>query len=249
MQPRIYTYKITFEEIPDWYWGVHKEKKYGEPYLGSPDTHAWKWEFYTPHLQICEVFPYTSEGWKKARETENRCILPDLNNPLCLNEHAGGFMSLEANSKGGKSAHKKKDGLGRSALAVRTIVKVHEEKDDLGRSIHGVKRAEQMHKDKDELGRSVTAVKGGEIGGAAAHRGKDELGRSVNGVKNAKRLNKEKDYLGRSVNAIKGAKSINTQKWKDPDHPELGEHNPGNLVRVQKSKGCPHGKENRVKVG
>jgi hypothetical protein len=26
MQPRIYTYKITFEGSPYWYWGVHKEK-------------------------------------------------------------------------------------------------------------------------------------------------------------------------------------------------------------------------------
>ena len=95
MQPRIYTYKATFEEIPDWYWGVHKETKYGEPYLGSPKTHAWKWEFYTPHLRILQIFPYTDEGWAEARLVEDRCILPDLNNYLCLNEHVGGSMSLE----------------------------------------------------------------------------------------------------------------------------------------------------------
>ena len=100
--PRIYTYKVTFEEIPDWYWGAHKEKKYGDGYLGSPETHAWKWEFYTPHLEILELFPYTDEGWKKAREVEDRCIRPDLNNPLCLNENCGGSTSLEIRRKTGK---------------------------------------------------------------------------------------------------------------------------------------------------
>ena len=101
MQPRIYTYKITFEEIPDWYWGSHKENKFNDGYLGSPTTHAWKWEFYTPHLQICEIFPYTSEGWVEAQNVENRCIKPDLNNPLCLNEHYGSVVSLEARRRGG----------------------------------------------------------------------------------------------------------------------------------------------------
>jgi hypothetical protein len=105
MQPRIYTYKITFEEIPHWYWGVHKEKKFGELYLGTPTTHKWMWEFYTPHLQILEIFPCTDESWAKAREVEDRCIFPDLNNSLCLNEHVGGSMSLEicrqAGVKGG----------------------------------------------------------------------------------------------------------------------------------------------------
>jgi hypothetical protein len=101
MQPRIYTYKITFEEIPHWYWGVHKEKKFGEVYLGSPETHKWMWEFYTPKIQILEFFPYTDEGWKEAQNVENRCIEPDLNNPLCLNEHYGSVISLEARRKGG----------------------------------------------------------------------------------------------------------------------------------------------------
>ncbi len=38
-------------------------------------------------------------------------------------------------------------------------------------------------------------------------------------------------------------------KWFDPDHPELGEHNAGVLVRKQKKMGYPHGKENRRRVG
>ena len=169
-KPRIYTYKVTFEEVPDWYWGSHKEDKFDDGYLGSPSTHAWKWVFYTPHLQILEVFPYTDEGWEKAREVEDRCIRPDLNNPLCLNEHVGGFMSLAicrmAGSKGGKkgaeTVNAEKDDLGRCVNGVKAAEKLHENKDDLGRSVHGVKSAERMHAEKDEFGRSIHSVKNAE---------------------------------------------------------------------------------------
>jgi hypothetical protein len=103
MEPRIYTYKITFEEIPHWYWGVHKEQEFGEEYWGSPTTNAWVWEFYTPCIQILELFPYTDDGWREANKVEDRLIKPDVNNPLCLNENYGGFFSLAALSKGGKT--------------------------------------------------------------------------------------------------------------------------------------------------
>lgn len=125
MQPRIYTYKITFEEVPYWYWGVHKEKKFGETYLGTPVTHRWMWEFYTPKIQILEFFPFTGDGWKEANLIEDRIIKPDLNNPLCLNESCGALVSLEAARRGGKIA----------------AAKIHQEKDERGRSIQAVKAA------------------------------------------------------------------------------------------------------------
>jgi hypothetical protein len=102
MQPRIYTYKVTFEEAPHWYWGVHKERQFEEVYFGSPVTHKWFWTFYTPKVQILEVFPTTAEGWREAQLVEKRIIRPDLNNPLCLNEGCGSFLSLEACALGGK---------------------------------------------------------------------------------------------------------------------------------------------------
>ena len=101
MQPRIYTYKITFEEVPYWYWGVHKERRYNDGYMGSPVTHKWMWGFYTPRIQILEVFPYTDEGWREASEVERRLILPDLNNPLCLNERCGSALSIDSCKMGG----------------------------------------------------------------------------------------------------------------------------------------------------
>jgi len=94
--PRIYTYKITFEETPYYYYGVHKEKIYGEEYWGSPYTNKWCWDFYTPKKQILEVFDCTSEGWLEANLIEDRLIRPFYNtDKWCLNENCGGAISLE----------------------------------------------------------------------------------------------------------------------------------------------------------
>jgi hypothetical protein len=61
--PRIYLYKITFEEVPYYYYGVHKETKFGEEYWGSPKTNKWCWELYTPKKQILQLFDFTDEGF------------------------------------------------------------------------------------------------------------------------------------------------------------------------------------------
>ena len=127
MQPRIYTYKITFEEIPHWYWGVHKEKKFGELYLGSPITHRWMWDFYTPKIQILEFFPFTDEGWKEANLVEDRLIKPDLNDPLCLNEGCGGRVSREASQRGG--------------YKMKGVPKTQEHKEKIGKGNRGKKRS------------------------------------------------------------------------------------------------------------
>lgn len=122
MNPRVYVYKITFEETPDWYWGVHKELRFGEFYMGSPVTNAWKWVIYTPQKQIVQLFEYSAKGFREAKNLEDRLILPDLNNPLCLNEALGGAYSLESCSQGGKRAseilHSLKTEDGKSVQAV-----------------------------------------------------------------------------------------------------------------------------------
>jgi hypothetical protein len=40
----------------------------------------------------------------------------------------------------------------------------------------------------------------------------------------------------------------NSQKWADPDHPDLGEQSSGTWVQMQKRRGSPPGKENRTRV-
>jgi len=107
MNPRIYTYKITFKEVSYYYYGVKKEKKYNEEYWGSPKTNKWYWEFYTPQKQILEIFDYSNEGYIKAQEVEKRLISPVLNDKWCLNENVGGIFSLTSCSKAGKIGGKK----------------------------------------------------------------------------------------------------------------------------------------------
>jgi hypothetical protein len=48
-------------------------------------------------------------------------------------------------------------------------------------------------------------------------------------------------------NLGKGAKTTNSQKWVDPDHPELGAHHFNVLKKLQRENGYPSEKINRVK--
>ena len=101
--PRIYTYKITFEEVLYYYYGVHKEKKFNEYYMGSPVTHKRCWELYTPKKQILELFDYTDEGYIEAQGVEKRLIKPVYNtDKWCLNESCGGKTSLKVLRENGK---------------------------------------------------------------------------------------------------------------------------------------------------
>lgn len=107
MQPRIYTYKITFEEVPYYYYGSHKEQKYNEYYMGSPITHKWCWDFYIPKKQILEYFGTR----KEANIVENRLIKFVLNDPNCLNENCGGIISSDMCRKGIQNQIKNNIGL------------------------------------------------------------------------------------------------------------------------------------------
>lgn len=176
---KIYVYKVTFEEIPHWYWGVHREKSPNDGYMGSPTTHKWMWDFYTPHLQICQLFDYTDEGWYQARDVESRIIRPDLNNPLCLNENCGGTYSREVLRKGVKAAaeaaHRDKDAMGRSLNALQHIgianEKIHSNRNDEGKSLHALALCEKLHANRDDEGRSLHTLK--------LHEEKDDEGRSL----------------------------------------------------------------------
>jgi hypothetical protein len=105
--PRIYTYKITFEEVSYYYYGSKKERYYNQNYFGSPVTNKWCWELYTPKKQILELFDYNDEGYEECRKVEDRLIKPVLNDPWCLNESYGGNYSIKSlrNSKGGRKGY------------------------------------------------------------------------------------------------------------------------------------------------
>jgi general stress protein YciG len=104
--PRIYVYKITFLEVPHYYYGAHLEKKYNEYYMGSPETNKDFWEFYTPMKEIIKEFPLNDDAWSEAQEFEDDLIRPVYNtDPLCLNEHCGGKVSLSARRRGGQTTY------------------------------------------------------------------------------------------------------------------------------------------------
>lgn len=272
--PRIYTYKITFEEIPDWYWGVHKEKKYGEEYFGSPVTNKWKWEFYTPKKQILEVFPFSEEGWRTANLVEDRLISPDLNNPLCLNESCGPKASLRVRSRAGKiggaTTAKRKTGVlartpeqmaedGRKGGALggetckregKGIFSLTPDERKASSSRGGETMVNRNRANKTGLHglSSEQLSENGKKGAEKVHSTKDETGRSLAAVRAAESTHKIKDEEGKSVNAVRCGLAASKVKYYDPDHPELGVRRACNLSYMQKARGLPHGPENRVKV-
>jgi len=127
-------YKITFEEIKYYYYGVHKEARFGEYYMGSPETHKWMWDFYTPQKQILQLFDYNDEGYYEALEIEKRLIFPVFNtDPYCLNESCGARISLKIAREVG--LRHKENGTGIFSLT-------HEERVEIG------KRTVQQHKEK-----------------------------------------------------------------------------------------------------
>ena len=113
MQPRIYVYKITFLEVPHYYYGVHKEKVFNEEYFGSPYTHKNYWEKYTPQKEILELFDFNDNGWIQAQKVEKDYIKPVYNtDPHCLNENCGGLFSLEHQRINGKKGSEKAKEMG-----------------------------------------------------------------------------------------------------------------------------------------
>jgi len=66
--------------------------------------------------------------------------------------------------------------------------------------------------------------------------------------KNGIKMFEEKKGVFDPDNLGKGAKTTNSQKWIDPEHPELGAHHFNVLKKKQREKGYPNSKENRVKL-
>jgi hypothetical protein len=93
-----YIYKITFEEVPHFYFGVRGRSPEGDPYLGSPRTNRIYWEIYTPKKQILWVY----DSWEEACEVETALIVQNWANPYCLNKNANGAFPKDMCRKGGK---------------------------------------------------------------------------------------------------------------------------------------------------
>ena len=237
--PRIYIYKITFDEVLYYYYGVHKEKRFNEDYWGSPVANKWCWELYTPKKQILELFDYSDEGWLDANLVENRLIRSFFNtDKWCLNENCGGIMSLkilrEKNGKFIKEWMKENGNPGPEALK-----KYLQENPD-----HQSKCGKLLYiKNPNHFEKSL---------GKYLHENPDH--QSVSGKKCfEKNPNHFEETLGRYIQenpdhqrnaAIKSSQS----KWMDINHPELGIHHFNKLIGMQRRNGLPYSRETRIRV-
>jgi hypothetical protein len=233
--PRIYTYKITFDEVPYYYYGVHKEKKFGEYYMGSPVANKWCWELYTPKKQILEIFDFTDEGWIEAQEVEKRLIQPVFNtDKWCLNESCGGFLSLDVLSMSGKIGGTKSYELGIGIHAQtleekREIVKKsHKTQKELGIGLWGM-TAEQKSERGKRGGNKVKELKVGICGLTRKER-----------IKNGKICGK----LGNPKSKSENAKKVNSQRWMCEETGHVS--NPGGLSKYQRAKGIDTSKRVRI---
>lgn len=239
--PRIYLYKITFEEVPFYYYGVKKEKYYNQKYFGSPITHKWVWDFYTPKKQILEFFEYSDEGWLKAQEIEKRLIAPVLNDELCLNENVGGSMSISTVKKVGQNHFK-------NGTAVFSLSK--EERIELSKQIVKKNRENKVGifaMSKEE--KLAAAKKGGqksfETKTGIFSLTPEEL--SKNGKKTQKLgigiFSQTKEQLIK--NGKKSAKIINSQRWECCETGYVSTS--AGLSVYQKARGIDTSKRKRIK--
>ena len=275
MQPRIYTYKITFEEIPHWYWGIHKERVRGEAYLGSPSTHKWMWDFYTPSSQILELFPYTEEGWKDANAIERRLIYPDLNNPLCLNENCAGAMSWEVLSKNGSNAikklieknpnHQAEAGKKGNQRAKELGVGIYEKENQIKGGLitgpipvwnNGVVQIKSWGCPGEEWARGniphPNSIEAFKATGFLPWWTNGVVERRTNDSPGAGwergRLPQMSPINYDVESCVSSGKKSMSLRYIDPDHLELGECAAPVLVRKQKARGLPSGPSNRVRI-
>lgn len=257
MQLRIYTYKITFEEVSYYYYGVHKEKVFNEDYWGSPVTNKWCWELYTPKKQILELFNFTDEGWEEALKIEERLIKSFFNTDRwCLNANCNGKISLKERSKAGKIGGRvgskvcKELGIGifgltkekrtetaKKSLQIRRENKIGIfalTKEQLSEnSKKGIKKMKENNLgifglSKEE--KRKNSIKGGSIGGKIGGRTNRENGTGIFA------LSKEQ----RSENA----KKMLSQKWKCLETGYIS--NPPGLSKYQNRRGIDTSKRVRI---
>jgi hypothetical protein len=260
-----YVYVIRFVS-GHYYFGYHPT--YGndpqfDGYYGTPVTHSEKWLKTMYWKEILGLYETFEEADKAERELIRPCYKSD---PLCLNENCGGAISPDFCKIGGQRGGNTNKQSGQAYEWGRKYGRIAVESGQLAearKNINWETYAERTLEAKKENGRR--AVESGQFKQAQEkswesvrrrHEEKNEEGKSVEAVK----LYQECKSKGKGLfnPALKdqvwqgnseGGKKVASQRWVDPDHPELGERSAGVLTRMQKRRGYPHGKENRVKVG
>jgi hypothetical protein len=229
--PRIYLYKITFEEVPYYYYGIKREKYFNQEYWGSPVTNKWCWKLYTPKKQILQVFDYSDEGWLEANKVEQRVIRPFYNtDKWCLNENCGGVMSLQTHSEAGKKGAQtnKENNLGIFALTKEERIKNGKKLKELGVGIHAFSKEQVV-----EVCRNA-----GKIGGRKSAKTRIENKLGIFGF-----TKEQFSENGKKAGKIGGKISAN-QKWMCLETGFIT--NAGNLTKYQRARGIDTTKRVRI---
>jgi len=241
--PRIYLYKITFEEVPYYYYGIHKEKVFGEEYWGSPKTNKWCWELYTPKKQILQLFDFTDEGWLEAKKVETKVIKPFLNmDKWCLNENCGGIVSLEVLRQSGNKCYE----LG---LGVHSLTK--EQRSENGKrtgKIYGKiggKRAYELGVGAHGRTKEEMIENGRKCGYRTYELGIALFGRTEEKIsEDARKGGKIGGKLGSKEDKSKAAKKANSQRWICLETGYVS--NAGGLSNYQRARGIDTSKRKRI---
>jgi|LakMenEpi03Aug12_release.lakeMendotaPanAssembly.Ray.scaffolds.fasta_scaffold364269_2 hypothetical protein len=257
--PRIYTYKITFEEVPYYYYGMHEEKVYAEEYWGSPVTHKWCWELYTPKKQILETFSSRED----AGEVERRLIKPVYNtDKWCLNANCGGIISSEVHRKTGKKMYEKRKGFHAFTKKQRynNSSKGGKIAKQLGKGIFALtpEQRNEHNKKLKEQGKGIhsfTFDQRSEYGKKAYKLGVGVHGRTKEemieqGSKNGKKLYEQgKGIFARTKEEMTehgkvGGKLVSLQKWQCTVTKHIS--SAASLARYQKARGIDT--SNRIRI-
>lgn len=241
MQPRIYTYKITFEEVPYYYYGVKKEEYFNQEYWGTPKTNKWCWEFYTPKKQILQLFEYSDSGWLEALNVEKQLIKPVFNtDKWCLNESCGGKVSLEIHRKNGKKTQE---------LGIGIFSQTKEQLQENGKKIGslyghiGGKKSAPKRKElklgifgltKEQRIKNAKKSSGGQVVK------KNKLG--ICGLSKEQRIENGKKY-GSQAGKI-GSSKTNSQKWQCLETGYIT--NAGALTNYQRARKINTSKRKRI---
>ena len=255
-----YTYTIHFVD-GYYYHGYHKHEGVDpltDGYWGSPVTHKEKWLVTMHWKEITGLYTTIEE----VQFAEQEAIRPVFNtDPYCLNANCNGIIPPELARIGARKAGKK---AGEDAKRNKTRVcdPVNQERGrqtarERGVGFHSYEfqHSPEMEEMRMRNGQKAgaKAVESGQL--AAAREKVDPVKRRILARERALKLEAEGRGLGSIPYEIRAARSreqgvkVCNSKWMDPDHPELGTHNPGNLAKLQRRLGLPHGKENRIKVG
>jgi hypothetical protein len=255
-----YTYTIYFVD-GHYYHGYHKHQGVDplrDGYYGSPVTHKEKW-LTTMHWKVITGL---HESHSEVQFAEQEAIRPVFNtDPYCLNANCNGIIPSELARKGARKAGKKA-GSDSKKNKKRVCDPINQEKGRQTAKERGVgfydpefQHSPEMMEMRKRNGKKVgaQAAVNGQL--AAAREKVDPVKRRILARERALKLESEGRGLGSIPYEIRAARSsivgkkVGSSKWVDPDHPELGTHNPGNLVKIQKRMGYPHGKENRTRIG